>query len=116
MYGKSWVNKMEHLYHLHCVYSPQEFVETPLFGIPEEQVLGLPSNASLLIILLLLSPRQQRWWKERFILLVKQSAREALKGDQKIAEQEGTRYLPSPTTPTVDKKSCSEHPPEEFTL
>lgn len=64
MYGKSWVNKMENLHHLHCVYYPQEFVETPLFGIPEEQVLGLPSNASLLIILLLLFPRQQRWWKE----------------------------------------------------
>ena len=103
VYGKSRVNKMEHLYHLHCVYSPQEFVETLLFRIPEKQVLGLPSGASLLIIQLLLSPRQQRWWKEQFILLVKQAAREALKGDHKIAEEEGMRYLPSPTTPAVNK-------------
>lgn len=54
-YGKSRVNKMEHLWHLHCVYFPQEFVETLLFGVPEEGVLGLPSSASLLIIQLLLS-------------------------------------------------------------
>lgn len=79
MYGKSRVNKTEHLHHLRCLYSPQEFVETLLFGIPEEQVWGLPSCASLLIIQLLLSPRQQRWWKERFVLPEKQPAGEALK-------------------------------------
>lgn len=103
MYGRSRVNKMEHLYHLHCVYSPPEFVEILLFMIPEEQVLGLPLSSSLLIIQLLLSPRQQRWWKKPFVPLVKQPTRETLKGDHKIPEKEGMRYSPSPTTPTPNK-------------
>lgn len=107
------MNNTEHIYYLPGVYSPQEFVEMPLVGIPAEQVFGLPSSPPLLITQLLLCPSQQRWWKERFVLLVKRPAREALKGDHKIAEEEGMRHLSSPNTPPTINNSCSEHLPEE---